>query len=98
MQNAALPGCHRRKRIGLPRRSNLLDGCFGGVLKVSIPGRLKAASIEGDAVMLLWFQTKNLGSNVLNGVEQFTVMRQKQRCVGAGQLNRNLGSSTLVFN
>jgi hypothetical protein len=92
MEHAPLSRGHRRKGEGLACGSDLLDGGFGGELEIAVAGGFEAFGIEADAVVVFRFEAENLGGDVLDSVEELTVMSQKQRGVGAGQLDLDVGT------
>jgi hypothetical protein len=90
VEHATLSRGHGRKGEGLACGSNLLDCGFGGELEIAIAGGFEAFGIEADAVVVLGFETENLGGDVLDSVEEFAVMSQEQRGVRAGKLNSDV--------
>jgi hypothetical protein len=92
VEHAALARGHGRKREGATCGSYLLDGCFGGELEIAVARGLEAFGVEADAVVVLGFEAENLGGDVLDGVEEFAVVSQEQRGVGAGQLYLDVGN------
>jgi hypothetical protein len=92
VEHATLSRGHGRKGEGLACGSNLMDCGFGGDLKIAVAGGFEAFGIEADAVVVLGFQTENLGGYVLDSVEEFAVMSEEQWGVGARQLYFDVGT------
>ena len=87
VKHAALARAHRRERKGLAGGANLLDGHLGHKGKLAVAVGLKAFCVEGDAVMILRFEAKDLGCDMLDGVEKLAVAGEEQGSIGAGQFD-----------
>jgi hypothetical protein len=92
MEHAALSRGHRRECVGLACGSDLLDGGFGGELEIAVAGSFEAFGIEADAVVVFGFKAEDFGGDVLDGVEEFAIMRQEEGGVGTSQLDFDVGT------
>ena len=66
-------------------------GNFGHHVELPVASCLEAISVEGDAVVFLGFEAEDLGSDVLDGVEEFAVAGQQQRSIGPAQFDGDFG-------
>jgi len=91
MKQATLARRHRRERKGLAGCADLLDGHLGHEVELPDAVCLEALGVEGDAVVVLGFEAKDLGGDVLNGVQEFPVAGEEERGIGAAEFDCDLG-------
>jgi len=91
VEQAALAGVHRREGVGAARGADTFDGGFGDHLKLAVAEKLEIFCVEGDAVVLLRFKAEDLGGEVLDGMEEFSVAGEQERSIGAGEFDGDLG-------
>ncbi|WP_433984334.1 hypothetical protein RBB78_04910 [Tunturiibacter empetritectus] len=78
---------HGRKGVGPARGANLFDGRLGRVLELPVAVCFETFRVEEDEVVLFGFKPKNLGGEMLDGVEEFAVAGKKKGSIGAGKLD-----------
>ena len=61
-------------------------------VELAVAGGLEAFGVEGDAVVIFGFEAKDLGGEVLDGVEKFAVTGEQERSVGAGEFDCDFGT------
>ena len=83
VEHAALAGVHGLEAEGLAGVLDLIDSVVGGVAEGAGAGGFEAVGVEGDAVVVLGLEAKNFGGEVLEGAEDFAIVRQKEVCVRA---------------
>lgn len=87
MEQAALAGGHGWEGVRLAGGLDALNCCSRGETKITVAVGLEAIGVEGDAIVVLGFEAKDLGCDVLDGVEEFAVAVGEERGVGAGEFD-----------
>ena len=87
MKHAALARGHRWEGVGPAACANLLDRRFRGEAEFPIPLCFETFSVKEDEVVFFGFEPKDLGGDVLDGVEKLTVAGKKEGSICAGKLD-----------
>ena len=97
MHHATLAGAHGFELVGLASVFYLVDGFFGEFAEICGTLCFEAVGVEGDAVVVFWFEAEDLGGDVLERTEQLAILIEQEFCVRPFALDVNVTAFEAVW-